>query len=45
MKGEYNPSNLEMTRRLLGYIKPYLGTYVLINVTAFGREGKYPDRA
>ena len=41
MKGEYNPSNLEMTRRLLGYIKPYLGTYVLINVTAFGREGVY----
>jgi ABC-type multidrug transport system fused ATPase/permease subunit len=41
MKDEYNPSNLEMTRRLLGYIKPYLGTYVLINVTAFGREGVY----
>ncbi len=41
MKSEYNPSNWELTKRLLGYIKPYMGTYLLINLTAFGREGVY----
>ncbi len=41
MKSEYNPSNWELTKRLLGYIKPYMGTYILINITAFGREGVY----
>lgn len=41
MKSEYNPSNWELTKRLLGYIKPYMGTYLLINLTAFGREGIY----
>ncbi len=41
MKTEYNPSSWELTRRLLGYIKPYMGTYILINLTAFGREGVY----
>ncbi len=41
MKSEYNPSNWELTRRLIGYIKPYMGTYILINLTAFGREGVY----
>ncbi|MDQ1281215.1 MAG: transporter ATP-binding protein [Thermoproteota archaeon] len=38
---EYNPSSWSLTKRLLGYIKPYLSTYLLINVTAFGREGIY----
>ena len=41
MKSEYNPSSWELTKRLLGYIKPYMGTYILINLTAFGREGVY----
>jgi len=38
---QYNPTNWELTKRLLGYIKPYMGTYLLINLTAFGREGIY----
>jgi len=38
---EYNPSNWNLTKRLLGQIKPYIGTYILINLTAFGREGIY----
>jgi len=38
---EYSPSSWELTKRLLGYIKPYMGTYILINLTAFGREGIY----
>jgi ATP-binding cassette subfamily B protein len=37
---EYNPS-WNLTKRLLGQIKPYMGTYILINLTAFGREGVY----
>ncbi len=41
MPDEYNPSNWELTRRLLGYIRPFLGTYIAVNVTAFGREGVY----
>jgi ABC-type multidrug transport system fused ATPase/permease subunit len=38
---EYNPSSWNLTKRLLGQIKPYMGTYILINLTAFGREGVY----
>ena len=30
-----------MTKRLLGYIRPFIGTYLLVNVTAIGREGIY----
>jgi ABC-type multidrug transport system fused ATPase/permease subunit len=41
LNSEYNPGNWELTKRLLGYIKPYMGTYILINITAFGREGVY----
>ena len=41
MAKDYNPSNWRLAKRLLGYIKPYTGTYVMINVTAFGREGIY----
>jgi len=41
MTGQYNPSSWNLTKRLLGYIRPYMGTYILINVTAFGREGIY----
>jgi ATP-binding cassette subfamily B multidrug efflux pump len=38
---EYNPSSWNLTKRLLGQIKPYMGIYILINLTAFGREGVY----
>ena len=38
---EYNPSGWDLTKRLLGQIKPYMGTYLLINLTAFGRDGVY----
>jgi len=38
---EYNPSSWNLTKRLLGQIKPYMGTYLVINLTAFGREGVY----
>ncbi len=38
---EYNPGNWNLTKRLLGQIKPYISTYILINLTAFGREGIY----
>jgi len=41
MKNNYNPSSWELTKRLLGYIRPFLGTYILVNVTAIGREGIY----
>ena len=41
MNASYNPSSWNLTRRLLSYIKPYMGTYLLINITAFGREGVY----
>ena len=41
MAEKYDPSNWSLTKRLLGYVKPYLGTYAMINVTAFGREGIY----
>ena len=38
---EYNPGNWNLTKRLLGQIKPYISTYILINLTAFGRESIY----
>ena len=38
---EFNPNSWDLTKRLLGQIKPYMGTYLLINLTAFGREGIY----
>lgn len=41
MLKDYTPSSWDLTKRLLGYIKPYMGIYILINVTAFGREGVY----
>jgi len=41
MKNNYNPSSWELTKRLLGYIRPFVGTYILVNVTAIGREGIY----
>jgi len=41
VKNRYDLSNWELTKRLLGYIKPFLGTYILVNITAIGREGIY----
>ena len=41
MSGGYNPSTWGLTKRLLGYIRPYLGPYIMMNLTAFGREGVY----
>ena len=41
MVRNYNPSSWQITKRLLGYIKPFMGTYIMMNVTAFGREGTY----
>jgi len=37
----YNLSSWQITKRLLGYIKPFTRTYIMVNVTAFGREGTY----
>jgi ABC-type multidrug transport system fused ATPase/permease subunit len=31
---EYNPSNWNLTKRLLGQIRPYLGIFLVINVTS-----------
>jgi len=41
VKNRYDRSNWELTKRLLCYIKPFLGTYILVNITAIGREGIY----
>ncbi len=41
MASQYNPSSWELTKRLLGYIKPFMDTYIMMNLTAFGREGIY----
>ncbi len=39
--GAYNPTNWELTKRLLGYMKPFMLTFVGIVLTAFGRQGIY----
>ena len=41
MTKEYSPSNWQLTKRLLGQIRPFLSTYIIMNLTAFGREGIY----
>ncbi|MBM3292331.1 ABC transporter ATP-binding protein, partial [Candidatus Bathyarchaeota archaeon] len=41
MQSSYNPSNWELTKRLLGYLKPFLWTVLAMLITAFGREGIY----
>jgi len=38
---EYNPSSWELTKRLLGYIAPFKGSFIMVLLTAFGREGIY----
>jgi len=37
----YNPSNWELTKRLLGYIRPFFKFFVVMVVTALGRESLY----
>ena len=39
MTTEYTPSNWELTKRLLGYMRPFLLIFVGILLTAFGRHG------
>ena len=36
---EYTPSSWELTKRLLGYMKPFMGIFIGIVLTAFGRHG------
>jgi ABC-type multidrug transport system fused ATPase/permease subunit len=36
---EYNPSDWILTKRLLGYMKPFMGIFIGIVLTAFGRHG------
>jgi len=37
----YNPSDWELTKRLLGYMRPFTGVFLGIVLTAFGRHGVY----
>jgi len=37
----YNPSNWDLTKRLLGYIRPFLKMFVIMIATALGREALY----
>ena len=36
---EYNPSDWTLTKRLLSYMKPFMGIFIAIVLTAFGRHG------
>jgi len=35
----YDPSDWALTKRLLGYMKPFMGIFIGIVITAFGRHG------
>ncbi len=39
MSSGYNPSEWELTKRLLGYMKPFIWIFAGIVLTAFGRHG------
>lgn len=39
MISEYDPSDWDLTKRLLGYMRPFMGIFLGIIVTAFGRHG------
>ncbi len=41
MTETYNPTNWDLTKRLLGYMKPFLHIFAGIVLTAFGRHGVY----
>jgi ABC-type multidrug transport system fused ATPase/permease subunit len=38
---DYDPSNLVLTKRLLGYMRPFLHIFLGIVLTAFGRHGLF----
>jgi len=38
---DYDPSNWELTKRLLGYMRPFLHIFLGIVLTAFGRHGLF----
>lgn len=38
---EYNPTDWTLTKRLLGYMKPFMGIFIGIVLTAFGRHGVF----
>ena len=39
--GDYDVTDWDLTKRLLGYMKPFMNIFVGILVTAFGRHGIY----
>lgn len=41
MSGQYNPSSWDLTKRLLGYMRPFLRIFAGILLTAFGRHGLF----
>jgi len=41
MPSQYNPSSWELTKRLLGYMRPFLKIFAGIVLTAFGRHGLF----
>jgi ABC-type multidrug transport system fused ATPase/permease subunit len=41
MSAEYNPSDWDLTRRLLGYMRSFLSIFVGIVLTGFGRHGGF----
>jgi len=41
METDYHPSSWELTKRLLGYMKPFMNIFVGIVLTAFGRHGVF----
>ena len=41
MSAEYSPSDWDLTRRLLGYMRSFLNIFVGIVFTAFGRHGVF----
>ena len=38
---DYSPSNWALTKRLLGYMRPFLHIFIGIVLTAFGRHGLF----
>jgi ABC-type multidrug transport system fused ATPase/permease subunit len=41
LEARYTPTNWDLTRRLLGYMKPFLRIFAGIVLTAFGRHGVF----
>ncbi len=41
MTSQYNASSWALTKRLLGYMRPFLLTFIGIVITAFGRHGVF----